>query len=331
VILWHVWAYPFSEVDSITRESMADETKDKPTGLGPIFVGSGIGPDLAAEFSLAILDRLLGEEAIRLPETVEGEISAWIKELVAKPAQLELRRASEHQRGAIQREVMREVAEAFADPRQRDEVQLMAQIGNIDLEDMQSLMVALQQGNVSAFQEVRSKMVEPLIQKLGKQMTSKQWEALLAVGVRCRAGCAAGLCMAVFKVHPLSLIAEARRGNKEAVLRLIKVDKLFLTDSCAANVIRRAELQNDRRFLAQVARSVRYRVRANWRQGCRLYLYALISLGFPMPNLVKLRLRLDPEGTRFRGEYAFEKFLERTRKEFARMCELLKDRFESEA
>jgi hypothetical protein len=309
---------------------MADETKDKPTGLGPIFVGSGIGPDLAAEFSLAILDRLLGEEAVSLPETAEGEISAWIEELFAKPAQVEQHRFSEYQRGAIEREVMREVAEAFADPRRKEEVQLMAQIGNINPEDMQCLLAALQQGNALAFQQARSKIVTALNQRIGKQMVGKQWEALLAVGIRCRAGCAAGLCMAVFKVHPLSLIAEARGGNKEAVLRLIKVDKLFLTDSCAANVIRRAELQNDQCFLAQVARSVRYRVRANWRQGCRLYLYALISLGFPMPSLVKLRLRLDPVGTRFKGEYAFEKFIERTRKEFARMCEGLKDRFESE-
>ena len=110
-----------------------------------------------------------------------------------------------------------------------------------------------------------------------------------------------------------------RVGAEKAVLQLIKVDKLFLTDGCTANVIRQAELENDHSFLAQVARSVRYRARTNWRQGCRLYLYLLFSLELPMQKLVTLRGRVDLDGTRFRSDKAFEKFVERTRKEYAGM------------
>jgi hypothetical protein len=310
---------------------MTDQAKGKPTGLGPIFVGSGMAADAAAEFSLTMLDWLLREEEVSLPGGAEGEISAWIKELFAKPVQLELHRVSEHQRGAIQREVMREAGEGFADPRRREEVQITAQVGNISVEDTQRLMAALQQGNLSAFQQVRSEMVEALNQKLGKELTGEGLATLLALGARCRAGRAAALCMAVFKAHPLSLIAQARGGDREAALQLIKVDKLFLTDGCTANIVRQAELQNDHSFLARVARSVRYRARTNWRQGCRLYLYALISFEFPMPNLVRLRLRLDPEGTRFSSDKAFEKFVERTRKEYAGMCEGLTNGLEKKA
>ena len=310
---------------------MADQSKGKPTGLGPIFVGSGTAADAAAEFSLTMLDWLLREEEVSLPGGAEGEISVWINDLFAKPVQLELHHVSEHRRGAIQREVMREAGEGFADPRQREEVKIMAQVGNIFAEDAQRLMTALQQGNLPAFQQVRSEMVETLNHKLGEKITGEGLAVLLALGARCRAGRAAALCMAVFKAHPLSLIAQARAGSRKAVLQLIKVDKLFLTDGCTANVIRQAELQNDHGFLARLARSVRYRSRTNWRQGCRLYLYALASFEFPMPKLVRLRLRLDPEGTRFSSDKAFEKFVERTRKEYAGMCEGLTNGLEKKA
>jgi hypothetical protein len=307
---------------------MTDQAKGKPTGLGAIFVGLGSGPDLAAEFSLAMLDRLLKEEELSLPGATEGDISAWIKEFFAKPVQFEPHRVSEHQKGVVQREVMRAAGEVFADPRRREEVQMTSRLANISLEDMQRLMTALQQGDLSAFQQVRSDVVKALAQGLGKQMTGEGLATLLALGARYRAGRAAALCMAVFKAHPLSLIAQAEGGSRKAVLQLIKVDKLFLTDGCTAKVIKQAELQNDHSFLAQVARSMRYRVRTNWRQGCRLYLYMLVSLEFLMPNLVKLRLRLDPEGKRFRSEQAFEKFVERTRKEYAGICDGLTDGLE---
>ena len=114
-------------------------------------------------------------------------------------------------------------------------------------------------------------------------------------------------------------------------MNLIKIDKLFLTDSCTAGVIRQAELQNDRRFLGKLARAVAYEPKTNWRQGCRLYLYGLLSLGVPLPTLAKLQLRFDPEGSQFQTAGAFEKFVERSRKEFADMVEGLPGNSEGRA
>jgi hypothetical protein len=280
---------------------------------------------------LTLLDRLLREEATKLPGSVDGELSAWIKDYFAKPVELQPQRIAERDAGAVQQEVMREAAVSFADPREKEEVRLMALLGEVSPEDTQRLMTALQQGDDSAFQEARSKMVEALSQRLRKQMTGESLEALLALGARDRALRATALCMVLYKTHPLSLMAQARGGDQGAVLSLIKIDKLFLSDSCTAGVIRQAELQSDRHFLGKLARAVAYEPRTNWRQGCRLYVYGLLSLGVPLPSLPKLQLRLDPDGSRFQTVGAFEKFVERSRKEFADMVEGLPDNSEGRA
>jgi hypothetical protein len=100
------------------------------------------------------------------------------------------------------------------------------------------------------------------------------------------------------------------------VLDLIKVDKLFLTDSCAANVVRQAEFQNDRPFLKRLVRAVTYKPQLGWKKGCRLYLYALFAMGVPLPSLALLQIRVDPQGMRFKTSPAFEKFVERCREDF---------------
>jgi hypothetical protein len=117
-------------------------------------------------------------------------------------------------------------------------------------------------------------------------------------------------------MHPLSLIAQAREGDRRAVLDLVKVDKLFLHDRCTARVIRDAELQNDRAFLGQLARALAYKPKLGWRRACQLYLQMLFALGTQLPALPVFQLRLDPEGKRFRSFAAFEKFFERCRAEF---------------
>jgi len=125
--------------------------------------------------------------------------------------------------------------------------------------------------------------------------------------------------MALYKENPLSLIEQARGGNREAVLKLIKLDKLFLTDSCTAQVIRTAELQTDRAFLGQLARAVTYKPKTNWRVGCRLYIYMLCIFQGEMPSLTALWHRVDPDGKQFSSFDAFERFVQRSRKEFDRI------------
>lgn len=125
--------------------------------------------------------------------------------------------------------------------------------------------------------------------------------------------------MAFYREHPLALIDQARRGNPKAVINLIKIDKLFLTDSCTHQVIRQAGLQNNRVFLGQLTRASKYKPKTNWRQGCRLYIYLLLALKLNLPSLTALWHRVDPEGEHFVTFGAFEKFAERSRKEFGRM------------
>ena len=298
---------------------MEDQKRGQPTASELIFVGSGPAADYAAEYSLTLLEFILKEEEVNLPGPVPGELSSWIEELFSMPLQVEQRRIQEHDPGAVQREVMREAAEVMANLSKGEAQQVLSQLGDVPPADMQRMLAALNKGNISAANQVRSEMVEQLYQKLGKRITIETLLALLPSLARCRAGRAGALCLVLYKSHPVSLIAQARSGNREAVLKLIKIDKLFLTDSCTAEVIRRAELLNDHPFLQRLARAVTYKPRITWRQGCRMYLYVLLSLGGAIPTLPKLQLRLDPDGTRFRTFGAFQKFVERSRKEFAKM------------
>ena len=125
--------------------------------------------------------------------------------------------------------------------------------------------------------------------------------------------------MALYKENPLGLIEQARGGDRQAVLKLIKIEKLFLTDSCTSQVIRRAELQIDPIFLGQLVRAVTYKPKANWRVGCRFYIYMLCMLGVEMPSLMTLWRRVDRDGKHFASFDAFEKFVERSRKELDRI------------
>jgi hypothetical protein len=48
----------------------------------------------------------------------------------------------------------------------------------------------------------------------------------------------------------------------------------------------------------------------------RLVLYSFLGLGIKLPNIAKLQLLLDPEGKDFGGIYAFERFVQRCRREY---------------
>lgn len=299
---------------------MPDTKKSRPTRLGPIFVGPGIGADYAAELSLLCLELILSKEKMELPGTVEGDISSWIKQLFEKPGQMQQRAIREHDPAAVLREVSRVAALGAADSGNKSEMDLAAVLGDVSLEDMKNLATALQAGDITIVNKIRSEMSERLDKKLGKPVASDVLRPLFALAARSRAARAAALCMAFYKMHPLSLIAAAQNGHREAVLKLVKVDKLFLTDGCTATEIRRAELQEDCSFLRQLARAITYVPKIGWRHGCRVYLYALLSSGIPLPGRAKLQLRFDPEGNRFKGMTSFEKFVERSRKEFERMA-----------
>jgi hypothetical protein len=130
------------------------------------------------------------------------------------------------------------------------------------------------------------------------------------------------VCTALHPVHPLILIARAWKGDKEAVLDLVRIDKLFLQDRCAQEVIRNAALRNDQQFMDQLAKAQKYQPRLHRRDLLHLYfavLFILEELGHPLPRIDELQRLLDPPATLFKGLYAFEKDLQRRRKRFTKM------------
>jgi hypothetical protein len=138
-----------------------------------------------------------------------------------------------------------------------------------------------------------------------------------------RAAHALAVCLAIHEVHPLLLIARASKGDQRAVLDLIKVDKLFLHDSCTEKTIRDAELRNDYPFLQQLARAQTYQPRLRVREVQHLYFYLLFFLEqegkMRLPAGHKLWRILDPRAREYDSLDAFERDFQRRRKAFARM------------
>ena len=79
------------------------------------------------------------------------------------------------------------------------------------------------------------------------------------------------ICISINKTHPLTLIARALRGDRQAVLDLVKVDRLFLHDTCTESVIRNSEMLNDGGFLDQLVRAQEYEFRPTFRDLHHLY------------------------------------------------------------
>jgi hypothetical protein len=134
-----------------------------------------------------------------------------------------------------------------------------------------------------------------------------------------RATRALAMCLSVHEAHPLSLIARATRGDRRAALDLIKIDKLFLHDSCTQHLIKKAELQNDHAFMKQLARAQTYETRLSVREMQRLYFYQLFLMeqrGISLPTQHELWRVLDPQGRQYRSLSAFEKDFQRRRKAF---------------
>jgi len=137
-----------------------------------------------------------------------------------------------------------------------------------------------------------------------------------------RASHALEVCLAVHEIHPVTLIVRASRGDRRAVLDLVKVDKLFLHDPCTEKVIREAELRNDRPFLEQLARAQTYRPKLRAREVHRLYFYLLFMLesqGMQLPTEHELWRVVDPHGREYESLGAFERDFQRRKEAFAKM------------
>jgi hypothetical protein len=290
--------------------------QSEPTFSTPILVGSGPGVGRATDFLLTALEWVFREDNSGLLYPIQGEISNWIEQLWEKSYQVESSTVPVTTKMTVERDVLRESLALFADPKNKEEKQIAQILGGVSPEEVQRFSSALHSNNGPGIEAVQSEIVDRLGKEIAEGLTPSRVSAFASMIGRFRAGRASALCLVLYKTHATVLINRARRGDVQAVLDLIKVDKLFLTDSCAAKVVRQAEFQNDRPFFKQLAKAIRYKPQLGWKKGCRLYLYGVFATAVPLPALAMLQLRVDPQGTRFRTSAAFEKFVERCRKDF---------------
>ena len=122
-------------------------------------------------------------------------------------------------------------------------------------------------------------------------------------------------CLALYKTTPILLVERARQGDQRAALDLVKLDKLFLTDACTQEVLRKAALENDCGFSGKLSGAIEYKAQFTRRHAFQVYFYGLFALGIELPLVFKLQMTLDPEGSEFPGDYGFERFFQRRRKD----------------
>ena len=134
-----------------------------------------------------------------------------------------------------------------------------------------------------------------------------------------RAMRASVFCWVLHNQHPLVLIKRALKGDREAVLKLVKADKLFLQDSSCAATIKKAELQGDRGFEKQLAKAIEYQPTIRRREILQLYfqiLFLLEGQAVQLPTLNELWSTLDPHGKEYDSLSAFERDFQRRRQDF---------------
>jgi len=130
------------------------------------------------------------------------------------------------------------------------------------------------------------------------------------------------VCLVLHKTSLLTLVVEASTGQRQAVLDLVKVDKLFLHDHCTERVIKEAELRTDHDFIQQLARAQEYRFPVSSRNVYHLYfclVFLLEHLGFTLPSAPELWRILDPQEKDYGSLVSFRKDLQRHHQDFQRM------------
>lgn len=134
------------------------------------------------------------------------------------------------------------------------------------------------------------------------------------------------VCLQLHKTHVITLIARASKGQRQAVLDLVKVDRMFLHDPCTEAVITQAEMLNDHNFLEQLTRAQEYRYKPKVRVLHHLYFHLMFMIegsGSPLPKTALELLRiLDPHEKEYKSLESFERDFQRRREDF---CQMLDD------
>jgi hypothetical protein len=130
------------------------------------------------------------------------------------------------------------------------------------------------------------------------------------------------MCVLLHSEHPLVLITRASKGDRQAVLDLVRADNLFMHDRCCVGVIKKAELQDDHVFVKQLKTAVSYQATPHRRNVMHILFYILLLLelrGVSLPTLQELWFTFDPHGREYESLSAFEKDFQRRRNDFGRM------------
>lgn len=130
------------------------------------------------------------------------------------------------------------------------------------------------------------------------------------------------VCLQLHKTHVLTLIARASKGQRQAVLDLVKVDRMFLHDPSTEAVITQAERLNDHNFLDQLTRAQEYPFTPKLRVLHHLYfrlIFMIEHFGSPLPTMRELLRILDPHGKEYKSLESFERDFQRKREDFRQM------------
>lgn len=200
--------------------------RDEATFPTPIFVGSGTVADQAADFLLTALEWVLREDDLSLLYPVEGEISKWTEQLWEKPYQLGNPNPTVATNTTVERDLLRESLALLADPRNEEEKQIAGLLGGISLEEVQRFATALHSNDAAGLEVARSAIVERLGKEIKQGLTPSRVSAFASMVGRCRASRAVALCSVLHKTDARVLINRARQGDMQAVMDLVRVDKL---------------------------------------------------------------------------------------------------------
>jgi hypothetical protein len=261
---------------------------------------------------------------VRLPTTVKGDISSWIVHLhglKTGPSSHEFDQVSGTPSVASLTEWMVQIAGPEADPRKTSARIAKLRKDSLSTEKLALLYRRNRQEFDSQFKQQAHKLRDTVNIPDGLPALSGLASIEESLKIM-RATRALAMCLSVHGAHPLSLIARATKGDRRAALDLIKVDKLFLHDSCTQSLIKKAELQNDQAFMKQLARAQVFVPKLPPREMQRLYFYQLFLMeqaGIELPPQSELWRILDPRGQEYDTLSSFERDLQRRRKSFMQM------------
>jgi hypothetical protein len=244
LVLSNVWAYPTTK-DLFGRyepmSNVSQQRAENPTTSRSKVVASWSEKSRFLRLSLADLLRFIRRK--RLWPEVEGDLSSWIfwmhgfreERCGSGPLEPRYDQAAAADAGTFLAQLLGPGMDA-----QKIEIS-RAQSQRITDEKVSKMIEAQRSGNQDGFQSVFSEAASALmdawkIPPSFSQCFGLTFEQAIKLG---RATRATLVCVALHNEYPLVLIARASKGDRRAVLDLVRVDSLFMHDPCCFDTIKR--------------------------------------------------------------------------------------------